>query len=293
MQKKVKCIALALVMLFVVAFAVACGGSDEATQPAEEYYVTEQPEATPEPTPEPAPEVETEPEPEPSIGHTFGDIVVFDGLEIVFSNAIEWTVLDNQFSDHDGADVIRIPVTITNISDETHGLNMFFYSMFGTAGTQLDDVSAFFMEDDAAWSGDMRSGATLNAYMHFLYDGDGDYFVEFSEVFGPTVEVRLPIVRGDAQTTNVDNETAYTYAQDDSDLENHALGRELMDEVFANIGLGEASSVYRDYVELTNELVNALGISVAEFGLLLLEDFIHYLDGGEPLFIELFDAITR
>lgn len=78
---------------------------------------------------------------------TYGDIITFDDLEITFSDQINWVKLDNEFSDHNGADVIEIPVTIKNTSAETHGLNMFYYSLYGPDGTKLDTVSTYFDMD--------------------------------------------------------------------------------------------------------------------------------------------------
>ena len=123
---------------------------------------------------------------------TYGDTITFDDLEITFSDQINWVKVDNQFSDHNGADVIEIPVTIKNTSAETHGLNMFYYSLYGPDGTKLDTVSTYF-DNDVYSAGDMRSGATQNTFFHVLYTGDGDYYVEFKAVVGDKVEVRLPV----------------------------------------------------------------------------------------------------
>jgi len=103
----------------------------------------------------------------------------FDDLQITIGRTIEWVVLENRFSKHNGANVAKIPITIKNLKKETHGLNMFYVNYFGSKGTQLDKISTYFMEDDVLWAGDMRSGATLRSYMHILYDGNGDYYVEF------------------------------------------------------------------------------------------------------------------
>lgn len=125
---------------------------------------------------------------------TFGDTVVFDDLEITLSNNITWTKLDNQFSDFDGADVIKIPVTIKNVGDETNGLNMFYCSFYGPDGNKLDIMHMYFSDDnDVLTAGDMRPGATQQKYFHVLYNGDGDYYLELSQGFGKKVEIKLPI----------------------------------------------------------------------------------------------------
>jgi hypothetical protein len=123
---------------------------------------------------------------------TFGSVVNFDELEIVIGDQIKWTKLDNQFSDKNGADIAEVPVTIKNLSDETHGLNLFYCNFYGPNGTKLDTVSTYF-DNDACTAGDMRPGATQNGFFHILYNGDGDYYVEFNALIGDKVEVKLPI----------------------------------------------------------------------------------------------------
>ena len=146
----------------------------------------------------PATEEGTEEEPseeEPATDTlTLGSTFEFDDLEITIHDQFGWTTLENQFSDLDGSDVFYLPITVTNLHDETHGLNMFTYRFFGSNGLQLDNVSAFF-DNDIAWAGDMRSGATLESYIYFLYDGDGEYVVEFFQLFGATTEVVFQVQR--------------------------------------------------------------------------------------------------
>jgi len=125
---------------------------------------------------------------------TFGSTFVFDELEITIHERFGWTTVQNQFSDIDGYDVFYLPITITNVGDETNGLNVFSYRIFGSTGLQLDSVSAFF-DNDLTWAGSMRPGATLETYMYILYNGDGEYVAEFSEFFGPSVEVFLQVHR--------------------------------------------------------------------------------------------------
>ncbi|MDR0325221.1 MAG: hypothetical protein LBI19_03890 [Oscillospiraceae bacterium] len=151
--------------------------------------------AQPTPTPEAIPELI------PSAEHmqttnddlTYGDTFIFDDLEITFSADYSWAVLKNQFSEYDGRDVIKIPITVKNLKDETHGLNMFYFDIFNPAGTKSDSISSYFMDDDIKWSGDMRKGATLNSFMHILYENDGDYYVEFARWGGKAIEVCLSV----------------------------------------------------------------------------------------------------
>jgi len=134
-----------------------------------------------------------EPEEEEPDYLTLGSTFEFDDLEITIGTDIEWVTVENQFSDHDGADVIQLPITITNLSDDTHGLNMFFFTFFGSNGTRLDGVSSFF-DNSVDFAGDMRSGATQESYMYILFDGDGEYVIEFND-WSETIEVIFNITQ--------------------------------------------------------------------------------------------------
>ncbi|MDF9825775.1 hypothetical protein M2475_002161 [Breznakia sp. PF5-3] len=127
---------------------------------------------------------------------TYGDVIEFDGLEIVFSEPVTFATIDNQYSDLNGSEVAIVPVKITNTSDDTNGLNMFYYKVYGTSGSTLDDVSAFF-DDDVAWTAgtdSLRSGASVDTLMHFIYDGNGDYYIKFDNM-SEKIEVKLSIAK--------------------------------------------------------------------------------------------------
>ena len=136
---------------------------------------------------------ELSPEPTSLPTLTYGDTFEFDGFEITFINELKWAVVSNRFSEHNESDVCGITVIIKNIGSETNSLSTFECTLFGSKGTQLDKVSSYF-NDDVFKIGDMRSGAEGSGYMHFLYDGDGDYYVEFGSR-NDKIEVKLPVVK--------------------------------------------------------------------------------------------------
>ena len=165
-----------LLALFMSTVILAGCSGDEA--PDEPLAVTNEPEES-----ETPPEIEPEAEDEVPVEDgslTLGSTFEFDDLEITIGTDITWLEVDNEFSDNHGETVFRLPITVTNLSDETNGFNMFFMTRFGSNGTQLDSISAFF-DNDIDWAGEMRSGATMEAYMHILYDGDGEYALEFND----------------------------------------------------------------------------------------------------------------
>lgn len=174
-------LALTLAFSLMAASLVGCSSSETSSNqntPAQSNSNMASPEA---------------PEETQSAELTFDTPFEFDDLTITLGSAISEEVLENQFSDHDGSKVIGIPITIANNSSETHGLNMFYYKAYSPNGTELNDISSYFMDNDVAWAGDTRSGATLESTLHILYDGNGDYYLEFAKPLGETIEVKLPI----------------------------------------------------------------------------------------------------
>ena len=124
---------------------------------------------------------------------TNSEVFSFDGFNIQFGNTINTTKLDNQFSDKNGSTVISIPVMITNASEETKSLNMFYVTEFGPAGTELDSVDAYYTDDDIRWGGDLRPGANKTGRLYFLYEGNGDYVIRFQKPGEQATEVKIPV----------------------------------------------------------------------------------------------------
>ena len=120
--------------------------------------------------------------------YTLGETFNFDDLEITLGKDYSFTTIDNEYSENYGADVIKLPITVKNLKEETHGLNMFYYSVFGSKGTEVDAVNTYF-DDNIDEAGELRTGASYTKNMYFVYDGDGQYAIEFNDLFNKvTVE---------------------------------------------------------------------------------------------------------
>jgi hypothetical protein len=180
-MKKLKITALFTAFIIMTAVLTAC--EIEST----EAPVSNPPSANENPSPVTAP---TPPSAD-SGEFTLGDTFVFDSLEITFGADYKWIVWENSFSDLNGSDVVGVPITVKNLKDETHGLSMFKYTIYGSNGTKSAGGS-FYIDDNIDIAGDMRSGATQEAFMYILYDGDGDYYIEFDD-WRNKIEVRIPI----------------------------------------------------------------------------------------------------
>ena len=125
---------------------------------------------------------------------TFRSVIEFDELEITFGEAVEYESVSNQFADLNGSEVVKVPITVKNIGSEVNGLNMFYVTEYGSKGVALEGVSAYF-DDDIRWvagSDSLRPDASTSAFMYFLYDGDGDYYISFDN-WSEKIEVKLPI----------------------------------------------------------------------------------------------------
>ena len=110
--------------------------------------------------------------------HKLGETFTFDGLEFTFDSNYSFVTLKNRYSEHNGASVIKLGVKVKNVSDEKNKLNMFYYDLFGSQGTELDGVSTYF-DDNIDFAGDLKPTASYYKYFYILYDGDGHYSIDF------------------------------------------------------------------------------------------------------------------
>lgn len=164
-KKNRKFLTIGLVILSVVAFIISLssGSSSNNTQKENNNNST------------PANSETNDSKNKYSLNETFK----FDDLEITIGSNILYTTVSNRFSDYNGKEVVKIPVTVKNLKDETHSLNMFYYKVFGSQGTELDSISSYFDDDCIDYAGDLRSEASYTKYFYFLYDGNGTYAIEF------------------------------------------------------------------------------------------------------------------
>lgn len=123
----------------------------------------------------------------------FDEEFTFDDLEIKILSDYSFSIIDNYFSDDDGKEVVKLPIYVKNLSDETHSLNMFNYNIYGPNGTQINTSNAYFMDDCIDYAGDLRSGASYTRYVYFLYEDNGTYAIEFSQLWGEKKTVEFEI----------------------------------------------------------------------------------------------------
>lgn len=120
--------------------------------------------------------------------YTLGSTIRLSGLEITFEEAYTFTAVDNN------TDVIRVGVTVKNISDEKRSLATPSYECFGSQGLSLDSVAHYF-DDEAGNQSNMKTGkpgAVQQGAFYLLYDGDGSYCIEF---FDGRISVEFPVTK--------------------------------------------------------------------------------------------------
>lgn len=103
----------------------------------------------------------------------------FDNLEITLGTDIAWDVIENEFFELNGAAVFSLPITVTNLSERTRKFDMFSYIQFSPTGEKLVSISSFFVDNAIDWSDDISPNETVEAYMYFLFDDNGEYVIEF------------------------------------------------------------------------------------------------------------------
>ena len=108
-----------------------------------------------------------------------GDTMTFDGLELTFDSTYSFATIVNQFSDYNGRLVVKLGVNVKNISNEKNHLNIFYYDLFGSQGIELDSISAYF-DDSIDHAGDLKANASYKTYFYILYDGNGNYSIDFN-----------------------------------------------------------------------------------------------------------------
>lgn len=60
-------------------------------------------------------------------------------------------------------------------------------------GIELDGVSAYF-DENIDFAGDLKPGASYKSYFHILYDGDGNYSIDFDN-YSQKVSVEFKVIK--------------------------------------------------------------------------------------------------
>ena len=183
---------VAIIVVLVISLLVANNGKeDNSLNNNENNNTTNSNQGSDNHTQTPSFEVPSENETSTNNTYGFDETFVFDQLEITIGSTYSFDTVNNRYSDYNNQTVVRLPITIKNIANETHGLNMFSYNVYGSKGTEVATLNSYF-DDDIDYAGDLRSGASYTKYMYFLYDGNGTYAIEFDDWYN-TITVEFDI----------------------------------------------------------------------------------------------------
>ena len=112
---------------------------------------------------------------------TSSGTVLFDGFQLTLGKNYEIIKDTKTSSGYYGADVIKLPVTIKNVSASSDHLNMFYYDYIAPDGSTIDSLrNDFGSAVDAIDYVHVNSGDSKIQYFYILYKGNGKYKIKFS-----------------------------------------------------------------------------------------------------------------
>ncbi|MDR1705453.1 MAG: hypothetical protein LBS19_12310 [Clostridiales bacterium] len=116
---------------------------------------------------------------------TYGDSVSIGDIELEFGSGFDFAQYDGGWEEIPET-YIRIPVTITNTSDQTVRVSSDLdYVIFGASDSEIEDIN-YTMDDSLTNVGRLRRNGAVDTYFYIPYEGDMEYVVEFSDYWGDT-----------------------------------------------------------------------------------------------------------
>lgn len=126
--------------------------------------------------------------------HAPGETFAYDGLALVVSPEYSFDTINNQFSEYNGDTILVVPITVRNDSSDTKTLNMYAYKVYGSKGVELAKPSTYFLDDAVDFGGDLRPGAQYTKNIYAVYDGDGEYVIDFG-FWGVDASVKFTVTK--------------------------------------------------------------------------------------------------
>lgn len=131
---------------------------------------------------------------------TLGETFTFDNLEFSMGTSVEFTTIDNEFSDYYECDIIKIPVTIKNIGSKSNSLSSLDFSVYSPNNKELSSVYSYF-DDGLGWNTpDILPNASYIKYFYCPYENDGIYKILFG-FLKTELTVEIPVQIGDNSIT--------------------------------------------------------------------------------------------
>lgn len=192
MKKSIRCI-LAAVIIFTFALLAAGSGSSDSKETTSYVWSAQSDESVAEQT---ATETTTVEETTARRNYKLGETFTMADFEVTLGSSYSIVKINNQFSDKNGKDVVKVPITIKNVGSETTDFPLYI-NYYGSKGTEVDDPTYFF-DDSLSTSSKLRPGASQSGYLYFMYDGNGIYGLDFEELFSwsdDTISVEFEVTK--------------------------------------------------------------------------------------------------
>lgn len=143
----------------------------------------------------------------------FGDTFTYEDIEYTLGEDPVLVGVVDGGSNYEGRTFIKLPVTIKNVSDKKNQpslVNCTFFDNkgivcdYGASGMSprltLSDGSV--LADEVNQIGYMRHDAQIESYMLLEYNGDGWYYVDFSNGRDADMELELGITTADGKVVS-------------------------------------------------------------------------------------------
>ncbi|MCL1885637.1 MAG: hypothetical protein FWF98_02580 [Dehalococcoidia bacterium] len=127
--------------------------------------------------------------------YTLGDTVTFSNLELVLDNEISTTTVDYALSHYYGSTVIVVPVQVTNKSSSPNRLGENTVTVFGPDGAELPKIAGEFWYGmlNIEGAGTVETGISYDSNFHFLYEGNGDYYIKLHKAFNSDIKIKISV----------------------------------------------------------------------------------------------------
>lgn len=106
----------------------------------------------------------------------------YEDFEITIGNGITFPKNDNQYDKDYGKTLIRVPVTIKNIKNETNSTASLITEMIYPNGDVGYDGYSYYFDDSIVKLSDLKQRETKTVYLYYLYTGDGTYTIRFNNL---------------------------------------------------------------------------------------------------------------
>jgi len=130
------------------------------------------------------------------------DTLQFADFEIIFFDDISFEIIRNTFSDVQGQVMFYLPVNVTNTSHRTSMVPG--YQVLNPMGFGLDDI--YFGRDTLSSPVTLRPDATWQTYLHVLFEGEGEYVIEFSQFGMAATTAEIQVYLNDFELPTIPNQ---------------------------------------------------------------------------------------